>query len=377
MKIEDTIRARLESILANDARNHLEISISTGDPTGRDELPDQERSFYERIINTYRTAVREVNCRFEENVGFLSGFSQLVDNVRDKNDFQVICSYILDCVLQDFGAEYCSLVFFDADNLPGSISLEGTREEWKFVTVHSRPEILGSPPIQQILRRLEADPRDPFIVDDVYREPEFARVDFPNVVRCIACIPVISGEKNAGLLIAGHSRPKYFTQNHLRVLKILSGFVSHLHYLTCGKDQGIQSVGPDLPKSEDVLSIALADFQVSDPLDRWVAPHVSLLSSLRTRLYRAVEGIGSVVFHGDQQLLVLVPGLPAKEMHSLAGRMRQEFLHWKSDRNEALPAVKMDLGYLTCDGDIDLERVLDVIHHKTHPDATEEAVGAL
>jgi hypothetical protein len=376
MKIEEAIRARLESILANDAHNQVEVSISTGDSKSNDNLPDQERVFYERIIHSYRTAVREVNGLFEEHLAFLSGFSQLVENVSDKSDFQVICSYILDCVLQDFGAEYCGLVFFETENLPDPISLEGIREEWKFLTIHSRPEILGNQQMQEVLSRLALEAQDSFSIADVYREPEFARVDFPSVVRSIACVPVTSGTKNAGLLVAGHSRPRYFTQNHLRVLKILAGFVAHLRFLIKGNHQDVPAVSPEALKPEDVLSVALADFQVS-LLDRWVAPHLSLLSSLRARFYRAVEGMGSVVFHGDQQLLVLLPGLPTKEMHGMAARLRQEFLKWKSDQNGTLPAVKMNLGYLTCDGEMDLERVLDSIHHKTSPDMTDEPVAVL
>jgi hypothetical protein len=376
MKIEEAIRARLESILANDARNQVEVSIFTGDSKSHDNLPDQERVIYERIIDTYRTAVREVNGLFEEHVAFLSGFSQLVENVSDKSDLQVVCSYILDCVLQDFGAEYCGLVFFETDNLPEPISLEGTREEWKFLTIHSRPEILGNQQMQEVLSRLALEAQDSFSIDDVYREPEFARVDFPSVVRSIACVPVASGTINAGLLVAGHSRPRYFTPNHLRVLKILAGFVAHVRFLIKGKCQEVPAVSPDVLQPEDVLSVALVDFQVS-LLDRWVVPPLSLLSSLRTRFYRAVEGMGSVVFHGDRQLLVLLPGLPRNKMHGMAARLKQEFLKWKSDQNGTLPAVKMNLGYLTCEGDMDLERVLDSIHHKTNPDMAEEPVAAL
>jgi hypothetical protein len=377
MEIEDKIRARLETILTNDARNHAELASIAGGQLIAPEPFADERSFYERIINTYRSAVREVNSLFEENVAFLSGFSQLVDNVKDKSDFEVICSHLLDCVLQDFGAEFCSLLFFDEEGHPDSVSLEGTLEECKFLRIHSRPDILGSEHIQQVLTRLAAKSQESFIVDDVYREPDFARIDFPSVVRSIACIPLISAEKTAGLLVASHSRPKYFTDNHLRVLKILAGFAAHLRLLTNGNHRMPQKADPDPVKSADVISVALLDFQVSDALGGRVSPDSSLLSHLRAKFYRAIHGLGSVVFRGEREILVLLPGLPAKELHTTAGLLQQEFHQWKAEQNGRLAGIRMNLGYLTCDGNMDLERILEMIHLKMNPDLTEEPVGIL
>ncbi len=371
MKIDGT-HAQLESILTSEA--HHSAVLADGQPAGS-ELSAPDKEYYERIINTYRNAVREVNDLFEENIAFLSGFSQLFDNVRDTNDFGVICSYVLDCVLQDFGAEYSSLVFFDPTDSP---SLEGMREECRFLRIHSRPEILGSERVQQILVELARREQGSFTIDDVYREPDFARIDFPGVVRSIACSPLVANGEATGLLIAGHSRPKYFTDNHIRVLRILAGFASHLHFLIRESRPSATKSKFGKPKTEDVLSVALLELRVHDSLDRWIAAGSSLLSSLRTRFYRAVAGKGSAVFRGDRELVILLPGLAKNEMHEMAARLKLEYQQWQSDQNGILPEIRMNLGYITCEGDVDLERMLEMLDFKTNPDAPEEeAAGVL
>ena len=141
MEIEDRIRTQIEAILVNDARNFSEIKkmAAEDEPLEADVLTD-ERNLYHRIINSYRNAVSEVNKLLEENIGSLSGFYRIVESIKEKEDFQEICSQIVDCILQDFGADYCSLLFPESDN---TLCLEGIREDRKFLRIHSKTSLLG------------------------------------------------------------------------------------------------------------------------------------------------------------------------------------------------------------------------------------------
>jgi len=78
--------------------------------------------------------------------------------------------------------------------------------------------------------------------------------------------------------------------------------------------------------------------------------------------------MGSVVFRGDHGLLVLLPGLPERDLYAIAARLKQEFLGWQSRIGEVGTGIKMSLGYLTFGGDMDLERELERVHYKIHPE---------
>ena len=112
MEIEDKIRSQIEAILVHDAKSFAEIKEMAADdePLETDVLAE-ERNLYHRIINGYRNAVGEVNKLLEENIGSLSSFFRIVESIKEKEDFQEICSQIVDCILQDLGVDYCSFVF--------------------------------------------------------------------------------------------------------------------------------------------------------------------------------------------------------------------------------------------------------------------------
>ena len=74
MEIEERIRTRIEAILVNDARNFSEIKnmASDDEPLEAEDILADERNLYHRIINSYRSAVGEVNKLLEESIGSIS-----------------------------------------------------------------------------------------------------------------------------------------------------------------------------------------------------------------------------------------------------------------------------------------------------------------
>ena len=224
MDIENRIRARIEAILTNDARNYAEITKTAAmdEPLEADSFAE-ERNLYQRIINSYRSAVSEVNKLLEENVGFLSGFYRIVENIKEKDDFEEICSQIVDCILQDLGAEYCSLLFHESN---GPLCLEGVREDRKFLRIHSKSSMLGEE-FEREMTIMVRESSECLNVADVYGEPRFNAVDFPSVARSVLCLPITLRQAPVGFLILSHSLPNFFHDNHIRVLKILGSMVAH------------------------------------------------------------------------------------------------------------------------------------------------------
>jgi len=141
--IEGRIRSRIEAVLLNDARNYDEMKMTASgeDPMDGDPFAE-ERNLYQRIINSYRNAVSEVNGLLEENIGFLSAFYRIAETIKEKDDLQDICSQLVDCILQDLGAEYCSVIFRDCDDQRGKPKyLSASRENSSAATPdpHSLP----------------------------------------------------------------------------------------------------------------------------------------------------------------------------------------------------------------------------------------------
>jgi len=373
MDIEDRIRSQIEAILINDARNQAEMAnMATDDEPLESDPFSEERNLYQRMINSYRNAVKEVNDLLEENVGFLSGFYQFVENVKDKTDFEEICAQIVDCVLQDLGAEYCSLVFFDSSAENEHLRMEGIREDQKFLLIHSKSELLGSREFEQALLRMASESSASFLnMGDVYREPNLIKVDFPGLVRSLVSLPVTSSQRTIGLLIMTHSRPRYFNDNHIRVLKILASFAAHLKLLTGRRSSDARQVEQS-EGNADILSTALLDFQVMDAYGRWVSAQRETVCRIRSRMLEKLGEKASILFRGDRDLLVLLPGVRPENLHGIVSDLRKAFHDWKANQDQQLQSIRMSLGYASCEGEDDLDRVLEVATHLMHPEADDE-----
>jgi hypothetical protein len=207
MDIEDNIRSRIEAILTNDAKNRAEVMSVAGDEPMQTDPFDEERNLYQRILQTYRNAVSEVNHILEENVGFLSGYYRMVESIKDKNDFEEICAQIADCVLEDFGAEYCSLFFLpESGKATDFFCVEGLREGQSFVRMHSGENLLGIAEFGRIVAGMSEESTGFLNIEDVYKDSRFNMIDFPSVVRSLVCLPVIAHEKLSGSQDRGQFR---------------------------------------------------------------------------------------------------------------------------------------------------------------------------
>jgi signal transduction protein with GAF and PtsI domain len=318
--------------------------------------------------------VSEVNKLLEENIGSLSGFYRIVESIKEKEDFQEICSQIVDLILQDFGADYCSLLFPENDN---TLCLEGICEERKFLRIHSKTSLLGSREFERALTLMAEEDGDCLKIEDIYKEPRFINIDFPGVVRSVLCLPMYLRNAPVGFLVLSHSLPSYFHDNHVRVLKILGSFIAHLrllhqgdHILTAAQPQAASS--QEGPEESDAYAVILMEFDIQDTYGRWNPLNKEAIRDIRIRLQRLLEPRESILFYGERDLLVIMPGVPSASLPARIRVLRDGFHRWQTDRPADHGKARMNLGFSVCEEDADFSRTLEVASLVMHPESEEE-----
>jgi len=376
MELEERIRSQIEALLVNDARNFTEIknNASSDEPLEAEALAD-ERNLYHRIINSYRNAVSEVNKLLEENIGSLSGFYRIIESIKEKNDFQEICSQIVDCILQCFGADYCSLLFPENET---TLCLEGIREDRKFLRIHSKTSLLGCREFEQDLARMaEESGLECLNIPDVYKEPRFNSVDFPGVVRSVLCVPIVLHNAPAGSLILSHSLPSFFHENQIRVLKILGSLIAHLRFLHQGESLFACPAPPDASgqmneEKPESYAVVLMQFENQDLYGRHIPLDREAVREIRIRLQGVLEGKESILFYGERELLAFMPGVSSELLPARVRNLRVAFDQWRADKDDEQRNARIHVGYSVCDGEEDLSRTLEVASVVMHREGDED-----
>ncbi len=378
MDIESRIRSRIEAILLHDAKQSAELRdmASADEPSVVDPLAE-ERTLFGRIIASYRSAVAEVNGLLEENVEFLSAFCRIVETTKDKVNLDEICLDIAHCALDDFGSEYCGIVFYRGlghDEEP--FRLEGIRDGHEFLRIHGGRNLLGSARFFEVVASLAQQGRGSLNIPDVYRDARFQAVDWPSVVRSLVCVPVTCKGEGLGALLLGHSTPSYFHESHLRMLRILAAMIAHVRLLTSAAKDGpiVQSeVPPDRVGEPDTLSVVLIHVESPEHCARAMPLEVKTLREIRSMFAGSLQGRESILQHRENELLLLLPGVNSDLLSSRVRNLRQVFRAWKAAHpGPAGAAARLNIGFATCGAGDDLSRVLEAASAVMHPDAEDE-----
>lgn len=379
METEEWIRNRIEAILASDARNHAEVCRVVSEERPRAaEGSSQERNLYERVIKTYRSAIAEVNRRFEENVWFLSGFYRILESIKEEGDFRETCLRVVDCVLQEFGAEYCALAISD-DPAGGELSLcvEGVQETEKFISVHSRPLLAGSEELGLILLSIAEEEPAGTPINDVYVDERFRSIDFPSVIRSLVCLPITLHNRTIGFLVLAHSIPCHFNSDHARILRILTGLLANVKRLTSGLPVQSKPVRPSNPRTESAdegaISAVLMDFEVQGPGGKYVPLDRDTVLLIRKWIAPDLTGRECALFYGEKSLLILLPGTTADVLLPRVHDFQGAFAEWKREQSEKWHEARMTIGYSTCRADEDLFQTLHSAAAIMHPDTEEQS----
>ena len=380
MDIEDRIRARLEGILEEAKRRADSEETACGCSSLERDLNEEERNLYHQTINAYRGAVNVVNHRSQENLSFMSILSRIIESIREKEDLQEICSRIADCVLQDLGVEYCGIIFFRGPRQTECpFSVEGVREERKFLRIHSNSGMLRSEEFEETVASLALESPDFVNIEDVCLDARFSRIDLPSIVRSLVCVPIALNRMTVGALVLSHSQPFFFKPSLIRVLKILGNTISHLRLLTSKRSAQTAGTEPASPvssrgrHSRDVISIVLLDFELADSFGRDLAVDKTILRSIRTALESTLESGESLLFQGGAELLALLPGVSAEQLLHRVTRMCEEFDQWKKDQKAVLQNARLSLGFSTCEEGQNLVQALEIASLMMHPEPDEGA----
>jgi hypothetical protein len=360
--IEGKIRSRIEAILVNDAKNYAAMRAMASDEEPLEVEPfAEERNLYQRIINSYRSGIGEVNSLLEENVAFISGLCQVVEAIREKEDFQEICSQTVESMLRDLGAEFCCLYFRPREEWAGkALIVEGVKEAQKLLFSHSSPTLLGSREFAQVVDALVEESGEFLNIADVYRDPRFHCVDFPSVVRSMVCLPIRSQTKPSGIMALSHSLPHYFTQNHGRILRILASMISHFLLLTDRRPSagtGAQSAAE--PAAEDSsLSVILLNLENREPES--TPSQRERIRSFQRWLARHLEGSEFTLQSGSTGVLIFLPGASRDKLLERSARLRLAFREWNNSCGEKAGRLDLHVGCATCEDGEELTRALEM-----------------
>jgi hypothetical protein len=383
MEIDDTIRSRIEAILTNDAKNRAEVmSVASDEPVPADPF-EEERNVYQRILQTYRNAVSEVNHLLEENVGFLSGYYRMVESIKEKDDFEEICAQIADCLLEDFGAEYCSLFFLpETGKTPDFFCVEGVREGQTFVRIHSGENLLGIAEFGRIVAGMTEESIGFLNIEDVYKDSRFNAIDFPSVVRSLVCLPIVTRDHLTGFLLMSHSRPRFFNDNHIRVLRIIASSVAHLNHLTSVATRS-EAVPSPLPVEGSAsaepggYSLVLLSFETHGQVKRVTQPDRETLRNIKEYLRRELEPRESLLSYEDGQLIALLPCVTADQLPRKVRSLRDGFRRWKAGQGDSAPDIRLSLGFYAGEDGDGLARTLDMASQVMRAETDEDLNMAL
>jgi hypothetical protein len=374
MDIEARVRERIESLLLNNARGQAELrSLDLADgPVETDDF-EEERDLYHRIISNYRSALAEVNGLLETHIDFLSGFYHIVRAVQDKRDFLQVCSGVVRCTLEHFGAEYCGLVLQEGTGKPGKgLCLEGLAETQKFLRIHSNGKLLGSEEIERTILKLALEVQNPVVIEDLYADPRFQSIDLPGVMRSLVCVPVETAGRLEGFLLLSHSRPRFFGNSHIRVLQLIGSLVGYVRYLTRDNSAFAAVVRPEpenrQDETADAVSVVLLECETPDGFGRPVPLSRDTVRGLRAALKQTLGPGEAVLHHDEQDLLVLLPGVSSEDLPSRLSTIRDTFYSWRNSGQGPIREAQLSIGCSTCEDGADLSHCLEIASHLMHPD---------
>ena len=80
----------------------------------------------------------------------------------------------------------------------------------------------------------------------------------------------------------------------------------------------------------------------------------------------------SVVFKGDQELIMFLPGTTAEDLSPRVLVLSEAFQRWKVERGSGFHNLQMSIGYSTCEEGDDLTRTLEIASVTMHPELSQD-----
>jgi hypothetical protein len=252
------------------------------------------------------------------------------------------------------------------------------REGQTFVRIHSGKNLLGIAEFGRIVAGMTEESIGFLNIEDVYKDSRFNSVDFPSVVRSLVCLPIVAGGRLAGFLLMSHSRPRFFNDNHIRVLRIIASSVAHLKHLTSVADRSGQVPAPAVaaedrgPAEPGAYSVILLSFEKPGHLKRFAQPDRETLRGIREYLQKHLEPRESLLSYEDGQLIALLPGVAADTLPRKVRSLRDGFRRWKAEQGEPARDIRLSLGFSAGEDGDDLARTLETASQFMRSDSDED-----
>jgi hypothetical protein len=122
------------------------------------------------------------------------------------------------------------------------------------------------------------------------------------------------------------------------------------------------------PAGCDVISIILMSFDLVDANGNITEPNREAVLGVRGRLAQVLEPGEVVLLYEEKELLMLCPGTAADRVPARMGKIREAFLDWRSSQPARLRAMRISIGFSTCEGTEDIARTLEIASIMIHPD---------
>jgi len=378
MEIEDQVLSRLEAVLAEAEGNKGKHDASGGGTLMPFGPYERERNLYHQLINLHRTSGNAAKRQLRDTLRLLAAFHRIIETIKRNENFQEICSRVVDFGLRDLGAEYCSILLFkEPDSTEYPFRLEGVQEEASFLRIHSGGSLLGSVQFEDTVTRLSRESGECLNVGDVCLDARFDEVDFPSVVRSFVSLPIALNRAAVGFLILSHSRPHFFDNSKILFLKVLATSLAQAHLTTSAQRETSDFVRPVATtpfarEDHDVLSIIVLDFEIVSPLGQTRSLTRDTLRQIRDNLQAILEGKESLLVQENGELLVLLPGVSDERLFRRVRQLRDAFQQWKIAQNGELHQARLSIGFSTCEQGQNLVEALDVAALMMHPELDEE-----
>ncbi len=176
-----------------------------------------------RERNLYAKTLAEANKLYEEKVKELNALRRVGDALRSVLSVRKVCGEIVDVLVEEVGAENCSLMLLDRKE--GTLRLKaarGKRDARARYYEDREPETRFK--LGEGVAGWVAENAKPVLIPDTSKDTRFKRAEAGGVdIRSLLCIPLVEGTQVWGVLNLSHSDINAFTEDNERILTIIAG----------------------------------------------------------------------------------------------------------------------------------------------------------
>ena len=193
-----------------------------------DSRSDREQEITDRLgevtreRNLYAKTLAEANRLYEEKVKELNALRRVGDSLRSVPSVRRVCCVIVDTLVEEVGAENCSLMLLDRDE--GTLSIKaarGRRDAQARYFEGTGPE--GRFKLGEGVAGWVAEHAEPVLITDTAQDDRFRPGEAGGLdIRSLLCLPLIEGSRVWGVLNLSHSDINAFTEDNERILLIIA-----------------------------------------------------------------------------------------------------------------------------------------------------------